>query len=119
MNLAQPYIDIVSKIFSIAIMIQICIVYFFSSLHKLQGKLWTNGTALYYILNVDEFCASRLNKYITSSIYLVMFLTFSTILFQVSFPFLVWFKKTKIYILLIGVFFHLGIFVLMRVILAP
>lgn len=111
----SPFLHITSKWFSIAMMLQICIIYFFASLHKLQGTVWIDGTALYYVLNSDDFSASSLNAIITSSAVFVKFFTWFAIAFQLSFPFLVSFKKTKYPILLLGVFFHIGIFILMRI----
>jgi hypothetical protein len=114
-NKFQPYLIITSNWFSTAMMLQICIIYFFASLHKLQGTVWVDGTALYYILNSDDFSASSLNAIITSSIILVKFFTWFSIAFQLSFPFLVLLKKTKYLVLLLGVLFHIGIFILMRI----
>ena len=111
----EPYLSITSHYFIIAVMVQICIIYFFASIHKLQGKPWCDGTALYYILNSDDFSASSLNSFITKSFFFVTFLTWFTIAFQFLFPFLVWYEKSKIPILYIGIFFHIGIFFLMRI----
>jgi Vitamin K-dependent gamma-carboxylase len=111
----EPYVSITGKWFSKAMILQICVIYFFASFHKLQGDVWLEGTALYYILNSDDFSASSLNAIITSSIIAVKFFTWFTILFQFAFPFLVWFKKTKYTMLLLGISFHIGIFILMRI----
>lgn len=114
-NRFEPYLNITSYWFSIAMMLQIGIIYFFASLHKLQGEVWIDGTALYYILNSDDFSASSLNAILTSSLFLVKFFTWFTIVFQLSFPFLILFRRTKYFALLLGIFFHIGIFVLMRI----
>ena len=114
-NRFEPYLNITSYWFSIAMMLQIGIIYFFASLHKLQGEVWLDGTALYYILNSDDFSASSLNALLTSSLFLVKFFTWFTIVFQLTFPFLVFYRKTKYIALLLGIFFHIGIFVLMRI----
>ncbi|EKT4550159.1 HTTM domain-containing protein [Flavobacterium psychrophilum] len=111
----ESYFNITSVLFSFAIMFQICIIYFFAALHKLSGQVWQDGTAIYYILNSEDFSASTLNFYLTKPVWLVYFFTWFTILFQFTFPFLVWVKKTKNIMLLIGVLFHLGIFFLMRI----
>ena len=100
---------------TIGIMIQICIIYFFSGLHKLEGETWRNGTALYYILNSNDFSPSLLNIYISKSIFIIKFLTWFTIFFQLSFPILIWFKKTKKVYIILGIFLHLGIFILMKI----
>jgi hypothetical protein len=103
------------KLFVFGIMLQICIVYIFAGLHKLQGEVWTNGTALYYILNSGDFSAYAINEYITRLPIIVYFLTWFTIAFQLSFPFLVWLPKTRKAVLILGIFLHLGIFVMMRI----
>ncbi|HEX5691992.1 MAG TPA: hypothetical protein VFX76_18385, partial [Roseiflexaceae bacterium] len=38
-----------------AVTVQLCLVYGIAGLYKIQGTLWQNGTALYYILRVGEF----------------------------------------------------------------
>ena len=111
----KPYSVILSKYFSFAIIIQLSIVYIFASLHKLQGEAWQNGTALYYILKSEDFNASFINNLIARSTHLVVFLTWITIIFQFVFPFLIWNKKTKFKIILIGILFHIGIFVSLRI----
>lgn len=109
------YVNKMHNIFVLGIMIQICIVYFFAGLHKLQGEVWLNGTALYYILNSADFSAYTINEYITKSSVMVTFLTWFTILFQLMFPVLVWFSKTKKMMLILGILLHLGIFLFMRI----
>ncbi|WP_353119557.1 HTTM domain-containing protein [Myroides odoratus] len=128
-SLCKPYTKIVEKIgiesnyylkkltavAIFGIMIQICIVYFFAGLHKLQGKVWLDGTALYYILNTSDFSAYAVNDYITQFPILVYALTWSTIAFQLLFPIFVWFNSTRKIVLLIGILLHLGILVFMRI----
>jgi hypothetical protein len=111
----KPYSIILSKYFSFTIIIQLSIIYIFASLHKLQGEVWLNGTALYYVLKSEDFNASFINNIIAQSTYLVAFLTWLTIIFQLTFPFLIWNKKTKLIIILMGIFFHIGIFIMLRV----
>ncbi|MGQ8870373.1 HTTM domain-containing protein [Myroides sp. TSA_177.3] len=128
-SLCKPYTKIVEKIgiesnyylkklttvATFGIMIQICIVYVFAGLHKLQGEVWLDGTALYYILNTSDFSAYAVNDYITQFPLLVYALTWSTIVFQLLFPIFVWFNSTRKIILLIGILLHLGILVFMRI----
>ncbi len=111
----QAILNIISTYFSYAIIIQMCIIYFFSGLHKLRGEVWRNGTSLYYILNSYDFNIGVLNDWITKAIFRVKFLTWFTIGFQLSFPFLIWNKISKHLIIVLGVLLHLGIFILMRV----
>lgn len=90
--------------------IQICIVYFVAGHMKLIGNYWPNGTALYYTLSVSEISlvtARDTVKHI-NPIFLVLG-AYSLLAYQLSFPWLVWFKQTRKYILRVGFVFHLGI----------
>ncbi|QTE21836.1 HTTM domain-containing protein [Polaribacter cellanae] len=106
---------VLSKYFSYAIMIQICFIYFFAGLHKLQGEVWQNGTALYYILNSNDFSPTILNQFITSSLLVVKLLTWFTIFFQLTFPILVWIPKLRKPYIILGIILHLGIFFMMKI----
>ncbi|WP_326982145.1 HTTM domain-containing protein [Chryseobacterium sp. MYb264] len=107
--------NILSVYFSYGIMIQICIVYFFSGLHKLEGKMWRDGTALYYILNSDDFSPTKFNSFFTSSIILVKLSTWFTIIFQLLFSIFILIKKTRCITIFIGILLHTGIFFLMKI----
>lgn len=111
----QAILDIISAYFSYAIIIQLCIIYFFAGVHKLRGEVWQNGTALYYILNTYDFKIGVLNDWITKSIFRVKFLTWFTIGFQLFFLFFIWGKISKYLVIVLGILLHLGIFILMRV----
>lgn len=99
----------------IGIWIQISFVYLFTALAKLQGKLWLNGTAVYYTMRVDEFMATSWNIPLTQNHYFVVLSTYFTVFWELSFPFLVWFRQTKRYTLLLGVILHFGIWIFMRI----
>lgn len=104
-----------SVIFCYAIMIQICIVYLFSGIHKLYGDVWREGTALYYILNSEDFSPSYLNIAFTQSMFLVKIATWGTIFFQLTFPFCIWYKPLKKYYIFSGILLHVGIFIMMKI----
>lgn len=109
------YLDTLHKLAILGIMIQVCYIYLFAGLHKLQGEVWQDGTALYYILNSSDFAAYSLDTLFVQFPFLVYLLTWCTIAFQLTFPFLVWCKKTRKIVLYLGILLHLGILVLMRI----
>lgn len=111
----KPHMRILDKYFSLAIVFQLCIIYFFAGLHKLQSEVWRNGTALYYILESADFHAGFLNDWIAGSRIATAVLTWTTLVFQLSFPFLIWHSRTRLIAVCTGVLFHLGIFFLMRI----
>lgn len=103
------YINIVHNFGVLAIIIQFCILYLNSALYKVMGEYWQNGTAIYYILQVDEFNLPWLTDLIISSDILIVFITYSTVLLQIAFPFMLLNKFTKYIALLLIVPLHLGI----------
>lgn len=109
------YVIQLHKLAVLAILIQVCIIYLFAGLHKLQGEVWLNGTALYYILNSSDFSPYSFGKLLSSYPIFVYFSTWFTLVFQLVFPVLVWFTRTRKIVLLLGIVLHLGIFILMRI----
>ena len=106
---------IVMRYASLALLIQVCFVYFFTALAKLQGDLWLNGTATYYTMRVDEFRQTDWNIALTQNHYFVVLSTYFTILWELSFAFLIWFRKTKWLVIGGGILLHLGIWYFMRI----
>ena len=111
----NPYCKKISNLAILAILIQVCFIYLFAGLHKLQGETWLNGTALYYILNTEDFAAFSMDTLFSHFPFIIYLLTWFTIAFQLSFPVLVWFGKTRKIMLFLGILLHLGILVLMRI----
>lgn len=93
----------------LGLQIQICFIYFFSALTKIQGPLWMQGLANYYILHVDEFSQFSWLKYASTNPLFLAATTYGTILWEISFSFLVWFNGIRYPVLLVGVLLHLAI----------
>ncbi len=105
----------ISKIATIGFLVQIACVYFFTAFAKLQGSLWLNGTAVYYTMRVQDFKATDWNIPLTRNFYFVVISTYFTMFWELSFPFLVWFKQTRLWIIFFGILLHIGIFIFMRI----
>ena len=84
----------------------------FSGMEKLKGSSWWDGTALWTVLANPQMTVTDFT-WLRHLPALIALLTFSTILFEVYFPVLVWVKKTRPWILLAGFGFHFGIGVVM------
>mgnify|MGYP000371072637 CR=1 FL=1 len=89
--------------------IQVVFVYLCAGLGKVTGTLWPQGVALYYTMNVDEYGHPLMAELMTDYSLLMVGGAYATLLFQLSFPWLVWFRKTRPFLLAMGTFFHLGI----------
>ncbi|GAB4199766.1 MAG: hypothetical protein OHK0022_20280 [Roseiflexaceae bacterium] len=98
----------------LAMAVQLCLVYGIAGLYKIQGEMWQSGTALYYVMRVDEFTLPGVSELIYRNVPLVVALTYLTVAFQVAFPFLLFLNRyTRLLVLLGGMTFHLGIAVFM------
>jgi hypothetical protein len=91
------------------ILIQLCMLYLSSSLAKITGPLWQNGTALYYVLLSEEYSNPALGPWLAQNYFMITLATYATIGVQLSFPFLVWTSKWRVPIICAIIFMHLGI----------
>ncbi|SHF95656.1 DCC1-like thiol-disulfide oxidoreductase family protein [Ornithinibacillus halophilus] len=103
------YVNIIHNFGVLAIILQLCILYLNSSLYKVMGEVWQNGTAIYYILQVKEFNLPWVTTIVNSSDFLIVFITYFTILMQLAFPFMLLNRVTKYIALACVVPMHLGI----------
>jgi hypothetical protein len=84
------------------------IVYAFSGLEKMKGITWWQGTALWSVLQNEQF--STMNFTFLSAVPVVLaLLTHIVALFEVYFPLLACFSPTRLPTLIFGVFLHIGI----------
>jgi len=105
----NPFAALLHNYAVLAIIVQICLLYFTSAFYKVQGHMWQDGTAIYYVLRTNEFELSNLGRLMWSSAFLVTFLTYSSFVFQMAFPWLAFNKKTK-WLMVLGAWtFHLSI----------
>ncbi len=95
---------------------QLAMLYMSTGLYKAMGELWQNGTALYYILRVDEFSLPGLAEHVYRNPYLVVLGTYGTVLFEVTFLPALFNRWTRYLIMAAGVAFHAGIALFMGLI---
>ena len=99
----------------LSIKIHLCVIYFVSAIYKINAKVWFTGVANYYIFNLERFMGTSLNFILSKNSYFVTLSTYLTLFWELSFSYLIWLRKTKIFILVMGVFIHLGIYVFMMI----
>lgn len=92
--------------------LQIMFVYLVAGLLKVQGDLWSHGMAIYYVLQSD-YSFGMARTLVRDYVFIAMFASYAVIAYQLVFPYLVWFRQTRPWVLLVGVGFHMGIFVFM------
>lgn len=92
---------------------QVAVVYLMAGLFKVQGELWQDGTALYYILNVPEFFLPGITPIIVQSDWLMVIGAYGTVLASIFFPVLIFFRAGRSLAVALMLAFHLAIAVLM------
>ena len=90
--------------------VQIAYVYANTAMSKVLVGRWRDGRALYDVLASPVFAEWPAWFDVWPIIHAM---TWGTLVFELSFPVLVWLRKTRYLVLLSGVLFHLGIDVLM------
>jgi hypothetical protein len=89
--------------------INIALIYFFSLPVKLRSDIsWLNGEAIYWVMMTSTWSRWSWQQWFYDGT-LSKILTYSTVLVEGSFPFLIWFKKTRMPILIAISLFHIGL----------
>ncbi len=92
----------------LAIQIQVCLMYFISALFKLTGESWVEGTAMWQSIMIHEYSWIMSDLFSGNNGVLILG-TWFLLIYQLSFPILIWLRPLRKWILLIGVGVHLFI----------
>jgi hypothetical protein len=90
------------------IQIQISVVYVTSVWSKMQGDTWNSGTAVYYAIGVQDVQRFPVPSFVLHNVLIINLLTYGTLALEASIAVLVWNKKARPYVLLMGVALHLA-----------
>ncbi len=93
---------------------QICLIYFQSSVIKCQGPLWLNGTTVHYILFLREFRQFNM-EWMAQYPLLINVMTHGAILAQFALAFWLWFRPTRRWAMLMGMMLHLGLSTILNI----
>jgi hypothetical protein len=121
---AQPPVPSVSANLAIRLLqVHFCIIYLVAGLSKLQGPMWWNGTAVWATMVNFEFCPMRNRLYADALRFLAEHRwlwemvttggTLFTLVFEISFPFLIWNPRLRRLVISAAVLLHLGIALVM------
>lgn len=93
---------------------QLCIVYFEAGMYKVQGSLWQSGTAMYYPINSEAYGVFPwLSDLITHNAWVVVLITYITVIAQIAFPFMLFHRISRRIALITILGMHLGIAIMM------
>ena len=100
--------------------LHMCIVYFIAGIAKLQGNTWWNGTATWMTMNSPLFNEGLDIGWITNPalgewfwFYICFLSTYMTLAFEIAFPFLIWNRTFRPWMLFAAFVLHLGIAIFM------
>lgn len=89
------------------VQIQMAVIMFYSGIEKLRGDDWWHGEALWEVfVNVDRHSSLVLNLF-ASQFWLVNVATYATILIEIAYPFLIWQRRTRPWLLGAAILLHL------------
>jgi hypothetical protein len=94
--------------------LQLCIVYLVAGVWKAKGDPWLDGSAVGTVLQLGEFQRFPIPDFVMTPL-ASSALTFFTLGFELSFPFLVWVPKLRFPILVLGILLHAGLEWMMNV----
>lgn len=110
----HPYSNEVSVTTLRLLQLQFSLVYLATTLFKLKGYDWVDGTAVYYTSRLENF-----QRFVLPVVFdfpaLVKFATWSALFIEFAMGTLVWVKELRIWVLLSGILLHLLIEVSMSI----
>lgn len=114
---ARPETEIGTVLHNVALCLvvaQLCIVYFEAGMYKVQGSLWQSGVAMYYPISSEAYGVFPwLSNLITHNSWVVVLITYTTVIAQIAFPFMLFHRITRRIALIIVLAMHGGIAVVM------
>lgn len=98
--------------------LNISIVYLLTLSSKLIHSEWRDGTAIYYILNLDHLARfapdSTVIQFIASSPLLVAAMTYAVLFIQLLLSTFIWWPRCTSVIVALGIGMHIGMIVFLR-----
>ena len=89
------------------IQLQMAVLFFYSAISKLRGDEWWNGDAIWQVFSTNEYYNPFLLDIFAHQYWLVNIATYSVFLIEIAYPFLIWQRATRPYLLAGAVFLHL------------
>jgi hypothetical protein len=89
--------------------LQVSVVYFTAVWTKVRGTTWNNGTAVSYALRIADLNRFPVPSALANSLLISNLLTYGTLVIELSIAILVWNRKLRPWVLLLGLSLHFGI----------
>jgi predicted DCC family thiol-disulfide oxidoreductase YuxK len=93
--------------------IQMAVLFFYSGATKLQGDVWWHGDAVWLLFSSNEYYNGLLLDLFARHYWLVNVATYSAVLIEIAYPFLIWQRATRPYLLAAAILLHVQFAVFM------
>jgi len=87
--------------------LQMVVIFFYSAISKLHADIWLNGDAVWIMFTSDDYYHSTMVALLASHYWIGNLATYGTILLEIAFPFLIWQRSTRPYLLAAAIILHL------------
>jgi predicted DCC family thiol-disulfide oxidoreductase YuxK len=88
--------------------IQMAVLFFYSGLEKIRGdERWWSGDAIWLVFTTDEGYIRPVLDVLAQHYWLVNIATYSTLVIELGYPFLIWQRHTRPYFLAAAILLHL------------
>jgi predicted DCC family thiol-disulfide oxidoreductase YuxK len=94
--------------------IQMAVLFFFSGVYKLHGEDWLSGEAVWKVFAQADYYNGFILDLLASQFWLANVATYGTVLIEIAFPFLIWQRRSRPYMLAAAIFLHLQFAFLMQ-----
>jgi len=94
--------------------VQCAVIYLVTAYAKSRGSTYHDGTAMYYVFGLVDFNLRGVEQLMNYPV-LCSFLTFAVLGVELSIPFLLWFRASRPYAVLLGLFAHGWIMLFMNI----
>jgi predicted DCC family thiol-disulfide oxidoreductase YuxK len=108
-----PYTSVWAGACTRLMQIQMAVVFYYSAISKLKSEIWLDGDAVWIVFTTRDYHSGFILDVLASHYWLVNLATYGTILIEIAFPFLIWQRSTRPYLLAGAIFLHLQFGLLM------
>jgi predicted DCC family thiol-disulfide oxidoreductase YuxK len=93
--------------------IQMATLFFFTAIAKLRGEDWWSGDAVWIMFTTNEHYNPYALAFLARHYWLVNVATYGTILVELAYTFLIWQRRTRVFLLVDAIILHIMFAILM------
>lgn len=96
--------------------IQMALIFFYTGVSKIKWDEWRNGDAIWMTFSTSDYYNSYYLDILAHHYWIGVVATYFTILIEVAYPFLIWQRGTRPYLLSAAIFLHVQIAVFLALV---